>query len=135
MMGLIRLNTRWFRSFCLALGLFLAYQGYHQLPITTEPTLGAIAETTSIGLSQIFGTLLLIVGSFIASAASVLEGIYAYQGWEKGRNLSGLIHIAVAVLIFAFVAYLAWPGFQWALAAVIIAAVALYANKLVKNTH
>ncbi|HHU32122.1 MAG: hypothetical protein ACOX1Y_01545 [Zhaonellaceae bacterium] len=132
-MSFIRLNTRGFRTVCLALGLFLAYEGYRQIPVMTEPTLGAIAQTTSLGLSQILGTAMLIIGSFIASVSSLLEGIYAYQGWSRTKNAGAIINIVAAILIFALVAYLTWPGFQWALAATIVAVVAFYANKIVKK--
>lgn len=132
-MGFIRLNTRRVRIICLALGLFLAYEGYRQLPVMTEPTLGAIAQTATFGFSQILGTGLLILGSFLASVSSALEGIYAYQGWAKFKKMGAIVNVAVAVLVFALVAYLTWPGFQWALAATIVAIVALYANKLVKK--
>ena len=132
-MRFIRLNTRGFRTVCLALGLFLAYEGYRQIPIMSEPTLGSIAQTASLGISQVIGTVLLIVGSFIASISSALEGIYAYQGWLKTKKWGAIINVIAAALIFALVAYLTWPGFQWALAATIVAVVAMCANKIVKK--
>lgn len=132
-MRLIRLNTRWVRFICFAFGLVLAYGGYRQFPLASEPTLGVVAETMGDGLDQILGTAMLIIGSFLASISTAVEGVYAYQGWNRGKHWSNMVNLIFAILLFAFVAYLTWPGFQWALAIAAITAIAIIANKLMKR--
>lgn len=132
-MRLIRLNTRMFRFLCLVFGLFLAYEGYRQFPVITEPTLDIAADTMEGGFSQLFGTAMLIVGSLIAGLATTIEGVYAYQGWNQERNWVFAVNFVLAAAILALVAFLTWPGFQWVLAATAVLAVVILANKIVKK--
>lgn len=132
-MGLIRWNTRMARIVGFVIGLSLAYIGYRQIPFGAEPTLGVAVESLESSLGQIIGTTMLIVGSFLASVSTVLEGIYAYRGWSKNRHWLHILNLVFAVLLLILVAYLTWPGFEWALAATVVIVLAILVNRLVKE--
>lgn len=131
-MGVIQWNSRVARIVCFALGLFLAYTGYRQIPYGAEPTLGVVVDSWEASLGQLLGTAMLIVGSFMASFATVLEGIYAYQGWYKNRHWLHILNLIFSAFVLLLVAYLTWPGFEWALGAALVIGLAVLANELVK---
>lgn len=129
-MGLIRWNTRTARIIGFIIGLFLAYTGYRQIPFGAEPTLGVAVDSWESSLGQILGTTMLILGSFIAGFSTVLEGIYAYRGWNKNKHWLNLLNLVFAALVLMLVAYLTWPGFAWALVATLVIVLAVLVNKL-----